>query len=853
MIVRVFRTLESAGPPATRIWPVALLVTVLFSVNLDAVHVTAQDDDTDSANEEESEQKLPKLEEMTLPTAKELLQKTPLDWIVLKDGTVLATKPVQPRPNTLEVMKQRLDESLSWPVPKPQRRRDEGEGAFRDRSRTLLEDYRRRREALRYLQLKLPDDVVLSEEQEESTFRLHIEEHVREVIHHEELMLRRIDKLLNEGNLRQSFELLLVLRRRAHDWPGGEARHNRYLFVSAAEKQKSDQPYDAFVMLSQLYRRAPKYPQLHACIGDVAGGLISNYVDAKNYRRARYYLSRLRATAPQHEVAIDWRNRLTTQTNELLDQSAAATREGRHADATALAAEASRIWPLVPNMRRVYSQAASRFQVLAVGIVDPNEKRMPLGFPTEYSERYQRLTQIDLFEVSRSDDESAHYFSRVFEEWTPTDLGRQAIFQLQSNRQSWESHPNITSAQIAACLRSRIDPKSEQYDERIAGFIDSISTRSPFELSINFSSVPIRTEPLFRFPVTVEDDDAEAGLMDAFELVSQRFQLVGSKSKSRTFRRAVPQSGSVVQRYVAQVVERKYVSHEKAIQGLLRGEVSMLPRIPAWTVEKFAEDERFLIRDYALPTTHVLQFHPQSQIMKSREMRRALAYALNRDTVLSETILRDPNSKRGRLVCAPFATRNYAYNQHVPTRKHDLRLAIALSMVARSAFNKELPKLRMVCEPDPIVQAAADELISHWKRIGVDVTLITDGVGDEQNNGAPWDIAYRTIRMAEPVFELWPFLTLEPTARIAALAHLPDWLRHELIELEKSGDWESVVRHLNRLHLQLFESVQLIPLWEIDDVFVVRKNIQGVPEKCIHPYQDIERWIVNAWYPTDSL
>ena len=86
---------------------------------------------------------------------------------------------------------------------------------------------------------------------------------------------------------------------------------------------------------------------------------------------------------------------------------------------------------------------------------------------------------------------------------------------------------------------------------------------------------------------------------------------------------------------------------------------------------------------------------------------------------------------------------------------------------------------------------------------------------------------------------------------VESLSHLPDWLSHLLIELDNAGDWDTANRILQRLHYQLWAEVQLIPLWEINDFMVIRKNINGLSTRPLHPYQNIERWIVEPWYPNE--
>src|SRR6185436_7081846 len=99
---------------------------------------------------------------------------------------------------------------------------------------------------------------------------------------------------------------------------------------------------------------------------------------------------------------------------------------------------------------------------------------------------------------------------------------------------------------------------------------------------------------------------------------------------------------------------------EKAIQGLLRGEVSFLPRVPASAVQALAARPEYSKHTCALPTTHLLQFNPRSRALSARTLRRALVYAIDRRGILDSVFLHASSSGAargmGRLTSAPFAT-----------------------------------------------------------------------------------------------------------------------------------------------------------------------------------------------------
>ena len=176
-------------------------------------------------------------------------------------------------------------------------------------------------------------------------------------------------------------------------------------------------------------------------------------------------------------------------------------------------------------------------------------------------------------------------------------------------------------------------------------------------------------------------------------------------------------------RHVAEVIEVRYDSHEKVIQGLLRGEVSFVPRIPASAVRAIRGRAEFFNQKYALPTTHVLQFNPHCRALTARTLRRALVYALDRRKILEEVFLHESAGKLGRPTSAPWATASYAYNRRHECEPHkfDSALAFSLARSAEKELGNKLPVLKLVSSAEPEVQAAVARLVEQWGVAGIEV------------------------------------------------------------------------------------------------------------------------------------
>lgn len=810
------------------------------------------------AQDDNEDEPLPLLDDLEVPTTAQLLTEQPVDWLVLRpENRVLMVRPVSPRPDTLAKMA-KAQEELKSVATRPKRNAGESADEYRERITQLLDQSEN-------LVVALPDLVAAERSDGSDEYTLNAKRLIERIIHHEDLMLQRADIQMNEGELEKAFEMLLVLQRREPDWPGYTERRNRLVFEEAKKRLRKNDLEAALAFFEELYELAPGYGGLRDGIGSTIEALVERSVANDRLREARYYISRLRKSDPEHPTAKKLSDEFLARAGGLLDKAQAARSEEKHDVALAETIQATKVWPKHPSLRSIFRATASRYQILSMGVHRFSGDKTPFFLPTAADRRRESLLSTQLFEV-RKIDRAAFYESRYFEEWTPTDLGRKIVFSLRPRRAIWESNPMLIAPDVVRAIQDRLNPDSLYYDERMSTFVESLQVHSPHAFSIQFSTVPVRPQAIFRFPVrqptdisvtassisseaTNDNPDSPQQVAPASSILSRRFKIHEETEDKVSYRRIVPQARSLTRYRVAEIVERRYEDHKEAIKGLLTGDVSVLPEVPIWLADQFEAEDDFFTEPYGVPTTHVLQFNPESEAMKNTVFRRAIAYVINREKILAETVLRDPTMKRGRVVSAPFPSTSYAYRAQTKPRPYDLYLAYSLKTVSKKKFGGEVPELTMVCEPGEVIAAAAEALVSQWDRIGIKVRIVRQDEALPEN----WDIVYRTVRMTEPVTELWPFLTMKQDARVEDLEHLPDWLRQQLIELEQAVDFNSSVEMLQRLHFRLHQLVHLVPLWEIDDVIVIRNNIQGFPADMIHPYQNVERWIVQPWYPNDLL
>ena len=124
-------------------------------------------------------------------------------------------------------------------------------------------------------------------------------------------------------------------------------------------------------------------------------------------------------------------------------------------------------------------------------------------------------------------------------------------------------------------------------------------------------------------------------------------------------------------------------------------------------------------------------------------MRRGLIFALEREKILRETVLRDDSARHGRVISSPFPANSFANSIDVAPRPYNISSAAALILTANAQL-KGIPPLRMVVPPGPVEQAAAADLVRAWERVGRSIGLDVQIVNDAELGDSEWDLMYRT-------------------------------------------------------------------------------------------------------------
>ena len=772
----------------------------------------------------EEETPLPKLIDMPLPTAESLLRERPRDWVVLLNQDVLVVEPLFPRPDTLKLRREQYDKIVKS---KP------SEIGPENRTRKMYE-YER-------ISVTLLDGGVEPEYLIET-------KHIEKVIYFEDLILQRVTKLLDEKNPALAYDLITMVDRRQHDWPNLDLHYQRCLFVQAEQHQQAGRYENGLVVLEQLQPLAPEYPNLSVLLGRTVEPLIETAFNAVDDRRARHFLARLIKLQPQHSVAVKWRDKLIARATQELSTARSESQAGHHGEAVSHIDLAARAWPDLAGLKDAHKQFVERHQRLRVGIWQPADNPAD-PYPGRHAERHHDLGTIPLFEPERVVDGVVRYRSAYFETWEPRDLGREWEFWLRPRRAEWECRPAVTTGLIVDALQRRWDPMSPEYDDRWAGHVAAVSAPSPQQLRMKLERIPLRLEAWLRSPIRLDEatrawnTDLDPAVWD--NPAQQRFRRVEHTDQKSTFVRSRPEPPELKARHLTEIVEQALPNWDRALQALLRGEIDMVPAVEFRDVRGLQSDSRFFTLQAALPRTHIVMFHPESLLMRSAPLRRALLQALPREVLLAETVLEGADRSLGRLSTGPFASTTYGYSKDLPQPVYDVVTAASLVATAKKEHGGTLPTLRIVAPSETAIQRALPRMLEAWQRIGLTVEVVKEP-------GTQWDMVYRSLRVVEPFADLWPLFSPSGNVDQAAIAPFPHPVREEMLELERAVDWTTAMRTLQRLQQEFLTEARYLPLWEVDEFQVFRRRVAGLNPRPMHPYFDCERWTVQSWFPMET-
>src|SRR5262249_44835404 len=143
------------------------------------------------------------------------------------------------------------------------------------------------------------------------------------------------------------------------------------------------------------------------------------------------------------------------------------------------------------------------------------------------------------------------------------------------------------------------------------------------------------------------------------------------------------------------IVETRFPDARSALGALLRGDVSLVEHVPPDRVAGLAADPAIHVGRFAQPALHRIVLDGRNPALRNRSLRRALSDAIDRRTLLEETLLKGPPDAANLVSDGPFAKGSYADAPDVPPLEYNPWLAKMLVAAARKELGGDPIKLAL--------------------------------------------------------------------------------------------------------------------------------------------------------------
>ena len=769
---------------------------------------------------------LPLASETEIPSVETILLEQPFDWVIFKGDErgdrLLKTEPLRLRPNAYQQILDRVKAA-----------QDALLAAQRQGDADLVDQRREELNQARMLRLNMYGDRFGFEYEADY-------EDIAEILHHEDLALRRADLERRGGNTDQAWEMVAFVQRIDPSWPGLADTIDRILFSDAQRLLDADQPERALAVLDQLFDRSPRFQNLDTRYGQAVRSLSLAAYDDQNYRRARYYLSRLSSKFPSNKVVRELTERYGDEARRLIRDSDAIASGGDARAAAEQVRRAGKIWADLRGEKRTYERITRQYPILHVGVrraAEPAEHPFLAG-PSNW--RHDRLTTPRLFHLRSIDADLVRYGSDFVRDWRPEDLGREVVFQLKDRQPVSQPQPILSSYEIADDLIAAVEA-TERFGDRYAATLLGVRPTRSDRLELRLGVQPLRVQAfLATVPLSGPGPFRGEPVTDDTLPARQAEQMV------RFVRSASPPVGTLPGA-VAEVVEHQFASGDEMVRALQRAEVDMLSDVPLFTAVRLLADstlrEDVIAGPCSLPETHILQFRPGGTLAATTELRRGMAVAIDRQSIMTDVFFHGLQSEWGRLTTTMLPKLSYAADPTLDLRSQDRFAATALGLVGKRRVAEDgWGPWKMITPTDATSREAAERLVEQLRAVGypVELAAIEDQPGLIESDG--WEILYRRVQIAEPLVDIWPTLALGDDALISELDHLPETLRRRVLDLERIDDWSRATELLRAIDRSLWANAIVIPLWELDRISLRRRSIREAPDPPLWPYDGLGQW-----------
>ncbi len=661
----------------------------------------------------------------------------------------------------------------------------------------------------------------------------------------EDMIMREAQTRLEEKDFIGAFQNLSFMMRAYPNYPRLKELRQDFLWRSLTMSFQGGQFAQMLSALEELRRIAPTFREkdVMAAMNRVARTLVEDYEKKGDLASAKALLTRLMDTYGDIDVVKEWKQKIENQARAKQSEAEEFFKAKRYRDAQRAASVSISMFPQLEESKKLLEEINRVYPLVRVGVMQRcGEKIDPSSLMDWAGRRAGGLSFQPLFQFRATGNEGGNYSFALGSSYVLSDDRKQLILTIDPKIQK-----SLNAFGLAQILVDKATPDSPQYDPSWAAIFDSVEATGGTQLIVNLQRPNVLPHALLQW--TLPDDPSLPGALPGPYLPPKFTE------NEASFKLRPSEHGSNLP---MEIVEIFYDDPKAAINDLIRGDIDMIDQLYPSDAKRLASESRLQTMSYALPTTHMLIPLSEHPYLVKEKFRRALMYATNRQSMLQGELLKSNDPLDGRLISGPFPKGlgesdplAYAYNDKIEPISYNPQLAKLLVLISEKEIEAasaklgqskpELKKLVIGCPDFEFARVAVQAMIQQWEIIGVPAeskVLPPDAPADQLKE---CDLIYVITTMWEPATDIERLLGASSFA-----ASSNPFVVQGLERVRAARNWKEIRDALQDMHRVINYHLPLLPLWQVTDKFVLRKNIEGVGNQPISLYQSIRSWRVKV-------
>lgn len=665
----------------------------------------------------------------------------------------------------------------------------------------------------------------------------------------EERLERETQERIAKNDFIGAYPFLSILIR---DFPNRSGLRNLridFLWQDAITRAKKGEAAQTLAMLEELRRYAPEYEpeRVIKAMSATVDQVMKQMLKDKKLRLAQNLLARLEETYKNDPLAATkkWRETFQSQSREKQAAAIEALDQEDYRLARKLSREAVNLAPELPESVALVSRVDKIYPLVNVGVLQSAKVLDPIRIDNWAARRAGRLVYRTMFEITGPGPSGGQY-DFIFGD-TQMTPDRQHFDLLLKPDEVTPPLDKIRVDYLADVMAERATPSSESYFPPWASVVAGISIGGPKMISFDLRRPNVLPISLLQIPVDGSWFGGEEGSPTGDYKLD-----VQTDDETRFILRDQPR----IETQPREIVETRLSSGGDAVAALLRGDIDVCDQLFPADAVRLEKARGIRVKNYPLPTVHMLVPCSDHAYLNDRTFRRALVYGTNRQDILKGELLGGADFEGCRVLSGPFPAgieRNdplgYAYDASLAPRPYEPSLAKLLTALATTQLEQaaerkkekppKLEPIRLAYPSDSLSRVACEAIRSQWELIDLKVELVELPVGetfpDRDKDIA--DIVYVSAAVWEPVIDARRILGPNGLARSD-----DQLIGLGLRQLEEAINWKEVRNRLVDLHGIAHHELPVIPLWQMVDSYAFRSELVGMGNDIVTLYQNADRW-----------